>query len=301
MADQTFNGGYSLNGGLASAVCNLLVGVGVSSGSVLDFSPSAATLTIVTGETAPSPGTYGQGFWLSKKDSFHMYGYTVAGVPTFNANAGTSCALFMAVNEIALAANTNAQLVVASAASAGSFPGIQFASTVGSGLQPLLNVGGTNKLSSGDTLTTGTPHSLCIVSTNTGNFTFYVDGSQVAQVANTGSGSSAQTIGRLGSVDGQGSMTLQLAYLAYFSAASGPGDVLSAANVLALHNSLTGSGAFALVTGGSGGGGGGPILLLDSNTDGGMTPSMEGGMTCRPRTSPRIFLPPRNVLTPAHL
>src|SRR6185312_625158 len=48
------------------------------------------------------------------------------------------------------------------------------------------------------------------------------------------------------------------------------------------------------------GGGGGASLLLDSNADGGMS-TMDGGMTCRPRTSPRIFLPPRNILVPAHL
>jgi len=53
--------------------------------------------------------------------------------------------------------------------------------------------------------------------------------------------------------------------------------IVSGADYLRLVNSLTGSGAFALVTSSSGGGSGPAFLLLDNGMNGGMS-SMNGGV-----------------------
>lgn len=251
MADQTFNSSYSFggSGGTAGACCYFCFGVGVNSGNALDFGPNGATLSLDSMGTGPSTsGTYGGALRLRKSGSSSVYGYTVSGLPNFSSGSGQSVAVFIAFNQIVTAASNIEYLLSNSSTTLGSgIPSIAFSGSVGSGLEPYLNISTSNHLSSGQDFSTGVAHSMCAVSTYGNNFTFYVDGSSVATGSNSGYGGTAQNIGRFGGVNGDGYIEMDIFVIAYFVASS-TSDVLNATDVSNLHSSLTGGNAFALWT-----------------------------------------------------
>ncbi|MGH8221053.1 MAG: hypothetical protein ACREUT_21170 [Steroidobacteraceae bacterium] len=227
--------------GVEAGSCVLLIGVDSDNETVKDFSPTGAALTQDAGGSAPANGTYGYGFQITEKDSDNDYGYSVSGGPSVNGAAATS--IFIAYNEIA-AADAEGTYFFPNSSISAQLNAVQilFQEIVGGGLQPELAVEGNALLPSGVDLTTGTPHSIACVSEYGGPWGIYIDGSVAASGSNPGYGGASTTIGRIGNLAGQGSMAANICYLAYFDTS------LSATDVANLHASLSGGGAFSLIS-----------------------------------------------------
>lgn len=244
MTTNSFN-----SSGPGASLCQSLIMVDPS-GGVWDYvsgnpsSPSATQLTadgsLATPQTAS--GTYGTGFRLSKNGTTQTYGWTLGTGINLNAGSGNTTSVFIAVNSLTNGANQTPVFVVATTSSAGAFPTIGFSNSIGSGLQPCIFENGSEKQASGDTLSTATAYSLALVDKFNGARAIYIDGSVAASGTNASIGANSQTINHIGNGSSPtGAMDCYVFCIAIFQ-----GDASS--NFLTYHNSLTGSGAFSLIT-----------------------------------------------------
>jgi hypothetical protein len=253
MAINTFN-----PGGTRGGVCRSLVMVDADGATVLDFvdifNSNSGTMTQDTGASPPGIATIasaGKAFQLARiASTFDVYGYTFTDPVTFSSASGNWESLFIAF-VMTSAAVGNALLQAQSSSTQGNFPGVGFAASVGSGVEPFLATGSTNLLASGTTLVTTFFHTVGISFTYGGATGIYIDGGTAnggsqATGTDSGHGSIGQSIGRIGNVNGQGYIGIQIFAWAYFhdTTATSP---LSQSDFAALHNSITGSGAFSLI------------------------------------------------------
>lgn len=281
---------------------NICMCIMVDGASVVDVANPAVTITRnASGSTnVIAPGFYGDGFGLDGSGSFTSWGWTLANVPATLGPAGISgmpgnvtnnnSSIFVAANSFA-SANSHSPFFDCSAATnkAGASSGKGGLYLTLSGGATLTGVTSLSTTAQFPMMTTWSYNA------GAGGAQIYYGASSTPDItaSSTNVGSTSSVMQTLGPASGQGNVHASIFCIVVLD------TIVSGSDYLRLANSLTGSGAFALVTG-TGGGSGGSAILLDSNIDGGMS-SMEGGMTCYSEDSPRIFLPPRNILVPAHL
>jgi len=247
MSDQTFN-----PSGPGGPTCISLIGVGTSSGAVKDFVTPSNTLTQDTGAPGgpTGSGTYGPDFRLYTKDSFDEYGWTLGTPPSFAGGTGQpGVTAFIAFNTIGSpGASSSFYLYEQNATTLGSYATIAFKASVGA-LTPIVTAGSTNKLT-GTAQGAGTAFTVAASGSfgASNTWSLYINGALSTSSALVNTGATAP-IGRIGGQNGQGNLGgstgVGIAYAAFFN------SVLSSTDISNLHASLTGGGAFGLLTPGT--------------------------------------------------
>jgi len=293
MTINTFN-----PSGVQAANCLSLIGPDADGSGPYDFVTPANVLTQDAGGGPNGSGTYGNDFQLKKTGSFSEAGYTLGTPFSFpGGSGGTGTSVFIAFSSIAADLSSSFPLYSVTAGSYGSYLTALFKSSVSN--TPLANSGSTSKLT-GTAVSTGVAFTVAMTADpfgTTAKWNLYQNGSLVTgptTIANVGS---TANVAHLGGVSGQGALTCNIAYIAFFQTA------LSSTDVSNLHASLTGGGAFSLITTGGG------VSVTPGKTDvsiTGQTPTVApAGHWITPATALRRgFVPPghgRRLWTPSHL
>lgn len=246
---KTFN-----SSGVGGANCEWLIGLDndASNGNLTEFVGLGTTFTPDnSGSQANTSGSYGWGFTLDfSGTNFTNYGFGVSPTLPFNAGSGHAWTLFIAFNGIASPGVTHGTVYFLSQSTSvigSALPDIVINSTVGAYTPSM--VSGSTAEANGTSAGSATAFWVAISggygnSSPNDNWQIYQGSSTPAgsaTVSNTGSNIS---LARIGGVNGQGSFggTCGLAYVAKFN------TILSGADIASLGSSLTGSGAFSLIT-----------------------------------------------------
>jgi len=224
-----------------------LIGVDDDNSTVREFK-SGTALTKETGVTVQS-GNYGYDFNVKQNGAFNGFGIDLTGLSgggiSIDASGSTKpISVFVVFNSLNA---TGATADILGSGSDTGYPNIRFSGTNNRQITGCLGVQLTG-LQATNQLAASTAASICYTFKygDSSGRNLYLNGSSIASGAEAGFGGTG-LITKIGYFPGQGSIDANIAFVVILT------TQLSSSEVLRLHNSLTGGGNFALLTGGGAG------------------------------------------------